>query len=117
MSILLKDKKSCDILKTINREKDKSLKLRVIESRIADLDKNLQKKLKNLQLLKSTGPTYKGNKGSLFVFCDMKKIKLEDLNPNLIKKKLMNKRLAIFNARILKKITQNAVIKTINNIN
>ena len=91
----------------------KYLKLRVIESRIADLDINLQKNIKNLQLLKSIGPIYKGNSGYLFVYCDIKKIKLKDINPNLIKKKLLNKRLAIFNARVLKKITQNAVIKTI----
>ena len=101
----------------INREKKENLQLRVIEARIADLDINLQKKLKNLQLLKSTGPTYKGNNGYLYVFCDMKKIKLKAINPIQIKKKLLDKRLAIFNARILKKITQNAIIKTINNIN
>ena len=117
LSALLKDKKSCEILKKINLEKNESLKLRIIESRIADLNINLQKNLKNLQLLKSIGPTYKGNNGYLFIFCDMKITKLKDINPNLMKKKLMNKRLAIFNSRILKKITQNAVIKTINNIN
>ena len=84
LSILLKDKKSCDILKKLNREKNKSFKLRVVESRIADLDINLQKNLKNLQLLKVIGPTYKGNNGYLFVFCDMKRIKLKDINPELI---------------------------------
>jgi len=117
LSILLKDKNSCDILKKINREKKENLKLRVIQSRIADLEINLQKKLKNLQLFKTIGPIYKGNNGYIFVFCDIKKNKIKSINPNLIKKKLIDKRLAIFNARILKKLTQNAVIKTINNIN
>ena len=117
LSVLLKDKKSCDVLKKINRENNEGLKLKVIESRIADLDINLQKNIKNLQLLTATGPIYKGNSGYLYVYCDIKKIKLKDINPNLIKKKLLNKRLAIFNARVLKKLTQNAVIKTIKNIN
>ena len=117
LSVLLKDKKSCDVLKKINRENNEGLKLKVIESRIADLDINLQKNIKNLQLLTATGPIYKGNSGYLYVYCDIKKIKLKDINPNLIKKKLLNKRLAIFNVRVLKKITQNAVIKTIKNIN
>ena len=117
LSVLLKDKKSCDVLKKINREKNEGLKLKVIESRIADLDISLQKNIKNLQLLKVIGPIYKGNSGYLYVYCDIKKIKLKDINPNLIKKKLLNKRLAIFNARVLKKLTQNAVIKTIKNIN
>ena len=117
LSVLLRDKKSCDVLKKINREKNESLKLKVIESRIADLDINLQQNIKNTQLFNSIGPFYKGNSGSLFVYCDIKKIKLKDINPNLIKKKLLNKRLAIFNARVLKKLTQNAVIKTIKNIN
>ena len=117
LSFLLKNRRSCDALKKINPEKNKGLKLRVIKSRIADLDTNLQKGLKNLELLQSLGPTYKGNNGYLFVFCDINRIKLKDINPNLIKEKLQNKRLAIFNARILKKVTQNAVIKTINKIN
>jgi len=113
LSFLLKDRKSCDVLPKIKSE---NIKIRVIEARIADLDINLQKSLKNLQLLQSTSPTYKGNNGYLFVFCDLKRIKLKDINPNLIKKKLTKKRLAIFNVRILKKLTQNAVIKTINKI-
>ena len=117
LSFLLKNKRSCDALKKINPKKNKGLKLRVIKSRIADLDTNLQKGLKNLELLQSIGPTYKGNNGYLFVFCDINRMKLKDINPNLIKEKLINKRLAIFNAKILKKITQNAVIKTINKIN
>ena len=117
LSVLLKDKKSCDVLKKINREKNEGLKLKVIESRIADLDISLQKNIKNLQLLKVIGPIYKGNSGYLYVYCDIKKVKLKDINPNLIKKKLLNKRLAIFNVRVLKKLTQNAVIKTIKNIN
>ena len=117
LSFLLKDKKSCDVLKTIKRENNEGLKLKVIESRIADLDINLQKNIKNLQLLTATDPIYKGNSGYLYVYCDIKKIKLKDINPNLIKKKLLNKRLAIFNVRVLKKLTQNAVIKTIKNIN
>ena len=117
LSVLLKDKKSCDVLKKIKRENNEGLKLKVIESRIADLDINLQKNIKNLQLLTATGPFYKGNSGYLYVYCDIKKIKLKDINPNLIKKKLLNKRLAIFNVRVLKKITQNAIIKTIKNIN
>ena len=117
LSVLLKDKKSCDVLKKINRENNEGLKLKVINSRIADLDINLQKNIKNLQLLTATDPIYKGNSGYLYVYCNIKKIKLKDINPNLIKKKLLNKRLAIFNVRVLKKLTQNAVIKTIKNIN
>ena len=117
LSVLLKDKKSCDVLKKIKRENNEGLKLKVIDSRIADLDVNLQKNIKNLQLLTTTGPIYKGNSGYLYVYCDIQKVKLKDINPNLIKKKLLNKRLAIFNVRVLKKLTQNAVIKTIKNIN
>ena len=77
----------------------------------------VQKDLKDLELFKSIGPIYKGNYGYLFVLCDKEKLELNDINPNLIKTKLVNKQLAIFNTRILKKITRNAVIKTINKIN
>ena len=117
LSVLLQDNRSCDVLKKLNREKNKNLRLRVIQSRIADLDANMQKDLKDLELFKSIGPIYKGNYGYLFVLCDKEKLELNDINPNLIKTKLVNKQLAIFNTRILKKITRNAVIKTINKIN
>ena len=51
-----------------------------------------------------------------FTIQSKKKI-IKDLNPNLIKRNMVNKRFIIMDAKYLKKITQNAVIKTINQIN
>ena len=117
LSFLLKGQKSCNALKIINSEKNENLSVNVINARIADIDKRLRKGLKNFKLFKYIGPMYKGNNGYLFVFCAKRKMKLEDINPDLIKKSMINKRFVIFNAKLLKKTTQNAVIKTINQIN
>ena len=111
---LLKNNKGCNGLKNINNNTNKDITLRVINSRIADLDVNLQKKINNLQLYKIMEPIYEGNEGYLYVLCDKAKSKLIDFNPDLIKKELIDKRMSILSSRYLKKINQNAVIKIIN---
>ena len=113
---LLKDKKNCNALKKINIEKNVGLTLKVIQARIADMDFNIQKSLKNIKQFDHIGPIYKGNSGFLFVFCDQKKVILKDINPNLIKKQLIDKRFVIFNEKLIKKLIQNAKIKIINPI-
>ena len=111
---LLKNNKGCNGLKNINNNTNKDITLRVINSRIADLDVNLQKKINNLQLYKIMEPIYEGNEGYLYVLCDKAKSKLIDFNPDLIKQELTDKRMSILSSRYLKKIKQNAVIKIIN---
>ena len=117
LSLLLKNQNTCNSLKKINDENKKNLKLKVIKQRIADIDKRIHKNLKNFQMFKYIGPIYKGNNGYLYVFCAKRTKKLDDINPNLIKNNMINKRFVIFNARLLKKVTQNAVIKNVNKIN
>ena len=75
---LLKNNKGCNGLKNINNNTNKDITLRVINSRIADLDVNLQKKINNLQLYKVMEPIYEGNEGYLYVLCDKAKSKLID---------------------------------------
>ena len=111
---LLKNNKGCNGLKNINNNTNKDITLRVINSRIADLDANLQNKINNLQLYKIMEPIYEGNEGYLYVLCDKSKSKLIDFNSDLIKKELIDKRMSILSSRYLKKINQNAVIKIIN---
>ena len=111
---LLKNNKGCNGLKNINNNTNKDITLRVINSRIADLDVNLQNKINNLQLYKVMEPIYEGNEGYLYVLCDKVKSKLIDFNPDLIKQELIDERMSILSDRYLKKIHQNAVIKIIN---
>jgi len=114
VNALLKNNKGCNELKNINNNTNKDITLRVINSRIVDLDVNLQKKINNLQLYKIMEPIYEGNTGYLYVLCDKAKSKLIDFNPDLIKKELIDERMSILRSRYLKKINQNAVINIIN---
>ena len=111
---LLKNNKGCNGLKNINNNTNKDITLRVINSRIADLDVNLQNKINNLKLYEIMKPIYEGNKGYLYILCDKAKNQLINFNPDLIKKELIDERISILSSRYLKKLNQNAVIKLIN---
>ena len=111
---LLKNNKGCNELKKFNNNINKDITLRVINSRIADLDVNLQNKINNLKLYEIMKPIYEGNKGYLYILCDKAKNQLINFNPNLIKKELIDERISILSSRYLKKLNQNAVIKLIN---
>ncbi|MDA0765185.1 MAG: hypothetical protein O3A39_12190 [Proteobacteria bacterium] len=111
---LLKNNKGCNELKKFNNNINKDITLRVINSRIADLDVNLQNKINNLKLYEIMKPIYEGNKGYLYILCDKAKNQLINFNPDLIKKELIDERISILSSRYLKKLNQNAVIKLIN---
>ena len=98
----------------ISNNINKDITLRVINSRIADLDVNLQNKINNLKLYEIMKPIYEGNKGYLYILCDKAKNQLINFNPDLIKKELIDERISILSSRYLKKLNQNAVIKLIN---
>ena len=108
ISLNLINKKTCNSLKLLRRNKDITLK--VVKSRIADLNIRIQKRLNNLKLFGIMDPLYIGNNGYIFVLCDVEKAKNEDFDPNLTKNKLLDKRFKVLSAKLLKKLTQNAAI-------
>jgi hypothetical protein len=115
ISLHLIDKKNCNSLQQINYDQDITLK--VIKSRILDLDISMQKELINLKLFQIMKPFYNGNSGYLFVLCDKVKARIKEFNPSQIKNSLLEKKLIILSAKLLKKLTQNSTIVDKNKLN
>ena len=113
LSKLLGDKKNCDELKKIN---DKSIKLNIINSRVADLSTNIQKVIINKKINEITDPIYIGNDGYTHVVCDKKQAKLSQKNYNKIKKDFMSKQFQIFSEKHLKQLNKQANIINIKEI-
>ena len=115
ISFNLINKNNCNSLKQINYDKDTTLK--VIKSRILDLDISMQKQLVNLKLLQTMKPFYNGNNGYLFVLCDKVKARIKEFNPSQIKNSLLEKKLIVLSAKLLKKLTRNSTIVYKNKLN
>ena len=113
LSKLLSDKKNCDQLKKIN---DKSIKLNIINSRVADLSPNIQKVIINKKINEITDPFYIGNNGYTYVVCDKKQAKLSKKNYNETKKDFMSKQFLIFSEKHLKQLNKQANIINIKEI-
>ena len=115
ISLNLINNKNCNSLKQINYDQDITLK--VIKSRILDLDISMQKALVNLKLFQIMKPFYNGNSGYLFVLCDKVKARIKEFNPSQIKNSLLEKRMIVLSAKLLKKLTQNSTIVYKNKLN
>ena len=113
LSKLLGDKKNCDQLQKIN---DKSIKLNIINSRVADLSPNIQKVIINKKINQITDPFYIGNNGYTYVVCDKKQAKLSKKNYNETKKDFMSKQFLIFSEKHLKQLNKQANIINIKEI-
>lgn len=113
LSKLLGDKNDCDQLKKIN---DKSIKLNIINSRVADLSPNIQKVIINKKINEITDPFYIGNNGYTYVVCDKKQAKLSKKNYNQTKKDFMSKQFLIFSEKHLKQLNKQANIINIKEI-
>ena len=113
LSKLLIDKKNCDQLKKIN---DKSIKLNIINSRVADLSPNIQNVIFNKKINDITDPVYIGNNGYTYVVCDKKQAKLSKKNYNETKKDFMSKQFLIFSEKHLKQLNKQANIINIKEI-
>ena len=108
-------KKNCNSLKQINYDQDITFK--VIKSRIADLNINMQRSLDDLKLYDIMKPFYSGNNGYLFVLCDKVKARIKEFNPSQIKNTLLEKKFIVLSAKLLKKLTQKSNIIYKNDLN
>ena len=106
--INLINKRNCNSLKQINFDQDITLK--IIKSRILDLNTSMQKVLINLKLFQIMKPFYNGNNGYLFVLCDKVKARIKEFNPSRIKNNLLEKKIIVLSAKLLKKLTRNSTI-------
>jgi len=115
ISLNLINKKNCNSLKQINFDQDTTLK--IIKSRILDLDISMQKALINLKLFQIMKPFYNGNSGYLFVLCDKVKARIKEFNPIQVKNSLLEKKFIVLSAKLIKKLTQNSTIIYKNKLN
>ena len=107
---LLNKKMNCNNLKKINNKNNKDINLKVDSNRIADLNPNIQKIIKNKKLFEISKPIYAGNNGYIYITCDKKKAKLVKLNSSQIKKNIMEKQFVIFSEKLIKKLNKQASI-------
>ena len=62
-------------------------------------------------------PFYNGNSGYLFVLCDKVKARIKEFNPSKIKNSLLEKKIVVLSAKLLKKLTRNATVVYKNKLN
>ena len=65
----LLNKKNCDSL-VLLKKKYKEFNLKIMESRIADLNPKIQNLINNINLLKISKPIFYGNNGYTYIKCD-----------------------------------------------
>ncbi len=109
---LLFKKNNC---KTLNELKNKNLNLnlKIIKSRIADLNPKVQNIIKNIKFFVPSQPIFYGNNGYTYIKCDMKKVKLDEINYDKLKDMEMNKNFLILSERLIKRLNKEANISMI----
>ncbi len=107
---LLLNKKDCKILNVLKEENSKSLNLKIIKSRIADLNPKIQNIIKSINFFEISEPIFYGNNGYAYIKCDNKKAKLGKIDYEKIKKTRMNKYFLIYSEKLLKRLNNEANI-------
>ena len=114
-SILL-NKNNCEVLKNLKKENKYKLKLKIIKSRIADLNPKVQKIIKNINFFKTSIPIFYGNNGYTYIKCDSRKAELNKIDYKKLKNTAMNKYFLIYSEKLLKRLSNDANITPIENI-
>lgn len=99
----LLNKKKCDSLVLLEK-KNKEFNLKIMESRIADLNPKIQNLIKKINLLKMSKPIFYGNNGYTYIKCDIKKAKLSKVDYKKLKTEAMNKYFLIYSEKLLKRL-------------
>ena len=113
---LLNKRINCDNLKKINNKNNEDLKLKIINSRIADLSPNIQRVIKNKKLYTISDPIFNGNNAYTYIACDKKKAEPIKNNSVEIKNDIMDKQFLIFSEKLIKKLNKQANIINIEKI-
>ena len=97
-------------MNVLKEENSKSLNLKIIKSRIADLNPKIQNIIKSINFFKTSEPIFYGNNGYAYIKCDNKKAKLGKIDYEKIKKTRMNKYFLIYSEKLLKRLNNEANI-------
>ena len=107
---LLSNKSSCDVLKIFEKKNSKSLDLKVINSRIADLSAKIENIIRSINLFEISKPIFLGNHGYTYVKCDNRVAKLDKIDYEKLKEKKLNKYFLIYSEKLLKRLKNEANI-------
>ena len=113
---LLLNQNTCRSLNNLKKHDNNDLNLKIIKSRIADLNPKIQDIIYKTNFFKTSQPIFFGNNGYAYVKCDIKKAKLGKINYKSLKQSTMNKYFLIYSERLLKRLNNEANIKIIENI-
>ena len=114
---VLGHKSKCNNLTMLRKANKFKISLNTIETRLADISSNIQYLIKNLKLYEVSKPLFSGNIGFAFIMCDKQKATMEEINPEIIKNKMMNKHFLILSNKLLKRLNKQAQINQIQKLN
>ena len=110
---VLGHKSKCNNLTMLRKANKFKISLNTIETRLADISSNIQYLIKNLKLYEVSKPLFSGNIGFAFIMCDKQKATMEEINPEIIKNKMMNKHFLNLSNKLLKRLNKQAQITQI----
>ena len=90
--------------------------MKIIKSRIADLNPRVQKIIKSINFFKTSMPIFYGNYGYIYIKCDSRKAELNKIDYKKLKNIAMNKYFLIYSEKLLKRLSNEANITLIENI-
>jgi len=114
---VLGHKSKCNNLTMLRKANKFKISLNTIETRLADISSNIQYLIKNLKLYEVSKPLFSGNNGFAFIMCDKQKATMEEINPEIIKNKMMNKHFLNLSNKLLKRLNKQAQITQIQKLN
>ena len=110
---VLGHKSKCNNLTMLRKANKFKISLNTIETRLADISSNIQYLIKNLKLYEVSKPLFSGNIGFAFIMCDKQNATMEEINPEIIKNKMMNKHFLNLSNKLLKRLNKQAQITQI----
>ena len=114
---VLGHKSKCNNLTMLRKANKFKISLNTIETRLADISSNIQYLIKNIKLYEVSKPLFSGNNGFAFIMCDKQKATMEEINPEIIKNKMMNKHFLNLSNKLLKRLNKQAQINQIQKLN
>jgi hypothetical protein len=114
---MLSHKSKCNNLAALKNSSKFNISLNTIKTRLADISSNIQYLIKNIKLYEVSKPLFSGNNGFAYIICDRQKATKEEINPDIIKNKMMNKHFSNLANKLLKRLNKQAQVTQIQKLN
>jgi len=113
----LSNKSKCNNLAALKNSNKFNISINTIQTRLADISSNIQYLIKNIKLYEVSKPLFSGNNVFTYIICDRQKATKEEINPDIIKNKMMNKHFSNLGNKLLKRLNKQAQITQIQELN